>query len=198
MIRRIRASRPSPAIVVAILALVAAVAGTAVAEVATTARLDKKEKKQVKKIAKKQINKLAPGLSVAHADTADTADNATNAQNAQNASRLGGTSAGAYQQESDLLFATVAPAGVNPAIVRGRGATAVTRVNPGAFNVRFNRVVTGCTWLATYGFSGNGSVDPLFAAVRGTASNNVVEVVIFDDTGAQVDGLGFHVEVLCP
>jgi hypothetical protein len=67
---------PSPAIVVAVLALVAALAGTAVAEVATTARLDKKEKKQVKKIAKKQINKLAPGLSVAHADTADSATNA--------------------------------------------------------------------------------------------------------------------------
>jgi hypothetical protein len=87
---RIRDSRPSPAIIVAVLVLVAALAGTAVAEEASTSAKPV-TKKKVKKIAKKQINKLAPGLSVAHADTADsatradTADNATNATNATNA-----------------------------------------------------------------------------------------------------------------
>jgi hypothetical protein len=72
-----RISRPSPALIVAILALVAALSGAAIAQpVANTAV----SKKKVKKIAKKQINKLAPGLSV------DNADN------------LGGDPAGDYTQ----------------------------------------------------------------------------------------------------
>jgi hypothetical protein len=194
--RRLKERLPSPPMAVAGLALIIALAGTAMAApTAIKSVLNNQEKKQVKKIAKNQVNSLAGGLSVASAANATNAQNATNATNA---SSLGGTPAAAYQQEGDLLFATVAPAGVNPAIVRGRGATAVTRDNPGAFSVTFNRDVTGCTWLATQGFSGNGGVGPLFAAVRGTASNNVVLVVIFDHTGAQVDGVGFHVAVLCP
>jgi len=76
---RLRHARPSPGLVVAVLALIAALAGSAVAEVATTAKLNKKEKKQTRKIARKQINKLAPGLSVAKAETADTANSANSA-----------------------------------------------------------------------------------------------------------------------
>ena len=79
---RIRDARPSPAIVVVALALLAALAGTAVAgPSATTSAISKKK---VKKIATKQINKLAPGLSVASADTA------------ANAGALGGKAPGAY------------------------------------------------------------------------------------------------------
>jgi hypothetical protein len=71
--KRLRDSQPNPALAVAVLALVAAVAGTAVAAdpVATTAALNRAEKTKVKNIAraqaKQQINKLAPGLSVAFA-----------------------------------------------------------------------------------------------------------------------------------
>jgi hypothetical protein len=55
--------RVSPAILVSALALVAAATGMAVAEPdATTSALSKKK---VKKIAAKQVEKLAPGLSVA-------------------------------------------------------------------------------------------------------------------------------------
>jgi hypothetical protein len=63
--------RTSPAILVAAVALVAAFAGTALAgsDAATSAI----NKKKVKKIARKQINQLAPGLSVDHANTADSA-----------------------------------------------------------------------------------------------------------------------------
>ena len=86
MRRRVRESRPSPALVIAVLALVAAIAGTAVAGPgATTSKLTKKK---VVNIADQEINKLAPGLSVAHANTADTATNATAANNAGNADRL--------------------------------------------------------------------------------------------------------------
>jgi hypothetical protein len=76
-------SHPSPAMVLAALALVFAMVGTAVA--GPGAISSKITKAKVKKIAKKQINKAAPGLSVAHADTATSATNATNANNATNA-----------------------------------------------------------------------------------------------------------------
>jgi hypothetical protein len=89
---RFRNARPSPAIVIVALALVAALAGTALAGPdAVTSAITKKK---VKKIARKQIKKLAPGLSVANAETAgvanrattaDTADSATQAQNANTA-----------------------------------------------------------------------------------------------------------------
>jgi hypothetical protein len=70
--------RPSPAMIVAIVALIAALSGTAIGAAFVT-------KKQTKKIAANQVNKLAPGLSVASAKKADDAD------------KLGGASAAAFQ-----------------------------------------------------------------------------------------------------
>jgi len=82
---RSNGKKPSPAIVISIVALVFAVAGTAVAGVATISVLSKKEKKQTRKIARNEINKAAPGLSVAHAANAESAANATTAASASNA-----------------------------------------------------------------------------------------------------------------
>jgi hypothetical protein len=76
---RKRANTPTAALVVAILALVAAVSGAAIASPAAKKAVTKKK---VKKIADKEIDKLAPELSVAHAGSADTATNASNADNA--------------------------------------------------------------------------------------------------------------------
>ena len=78
--------RPSPAMIVALAALVVALAGTAMAApTAIKSILNKKEKKQAKNIAKNQINALAPGLSVKHANTAGSADSAKHADSATNA-----------------------------------------------------------------------------------------------------------------
>jgi hypothetical protein len=61
--------RRPPALAVATVVLVAAVGGTAIAGPdAITSALTKSK---VKKIAGKQVKKLAPGLSVAHADSAE-------------------------------------------------------------------------------------------------------------------------------
>jgi len=87
---QIRASRPSAAMLVAVLALVAALAGTAVA--GSDVQSSAINKKKVKKIADKEINKLAPGLSVAHAATAN------NATSADNADKLDGLDAAALQE----------------------------------------------------------------------------------------------------
>jgi len=103
-VRRLSQSRPSPALVVAIVALVAAVAGTAIAQEATTSAKPV-TKKKVKKIARKQINKLAPGLSVANADNATNATNAENAQTAENANQLGGVPAAAHLRNVEIVTA---------------------------------------------------------------------------------------------
>ena len=67
-----RLNRGRPAVFVAALALVAALAGTALAGPdATSSAINKKK---VKKIATKQINELAPGLSVANASNADAVE----------------------------------------------------------------------------------------------------------------------------
>jgi hypothetical protein len=66
--------------IVASTALIIALAGTAMAApTAIKSILNKKEKKQVKSIAKNQVNTLAPGLSVKHANTAGSADTAKQA-----------------------------------------------------------------------------------------------------------------------
>jgi hypothetical protein len=83
MRRHIDGWRPSPGLLVGVLALVAAVAGTAVAGPgATTSKLTKKK---VVQIADQEINKLAPGLSVAHAESANTATHADSATSADKA-----------------------------------------------------------------------------------------------------------------
>jgi hypothetical protein len=81
--------------IVAATALIIALAGTAMAApTAIKSILNKKEKKQVKNISKNQVNALAPGLSVKHANTAgsaDTAKRADAATKADNADALSGT-----------------------------------------------------------------------------------------------------------
>jgi methionine-rich copper-binding protein CopC len=101
---RLKRVRPSPAIAIAVMALVAAIAGTALADPRPTSSAVTKQK--VKKIARKQVNKLAPGLSVANAvsaesaATAQTAANAANATNAANADTVDGKHASELQTSS--------------------------------------------------------------------------------------------------
>lgn len=87
---KIRVHKPSPAMAVAIIALIFAVTGTAAAGVATISVLSKKEKKQTRNIAKDEINKAAPGLSVA------------------DSAKLGGQAASFYLPATGLRTATVA------------------------------------------------------------------------------------------
>jgi hypothetical protein len=114
--------RPSAAFVVAVFALSFAIVGSAIA--GTDASKKALSKSQVKKIAKKQakkqINKLAPGLSVAHATSADTATNATNADHATNA-------------DSANVYAHVNVSGTNPNVdeARSKGLTDAEFKNTG-------------------------------------------------------------------
>jgi hypothetical protein len=75
--------RHLPVVVFGILVLVVAAAGVAFGG-------SNSSPKKVKRIATQQINKLAPGLSVAHAGTADSAVHAGNAADAANAGQVDG------------------------------------------------------------------------------------------------------------
>ncbi|HEX6229160.1 MAG TPA: hypothetical protein VFZ41_06820 [Solirubrobacterales bacterium] len=113
----------NPALVISILALVTALVAPAVAQVATSA-LSKGEKRVIRKIANRQINKRAPGLSVARANSADaatsagTATTANTANTANDANTVDGANASdlktssAFAQESGSRFITETHAAV--------------------------------------------------------------------------------------
>jgi hypothetical protein len=125
------------------------------------------------------------------------ADNAVSTDKIANNSVTADKTDGSIQKTGDLLFATVAPANAAAAIVRGRGAVNVIRQKAGSYRVVFNRNITGCTWLATYGQPNDSFVDARWATVRGRDDPSQVGVVLRDQNGAEVDGVGFHVAVLC-
>jgi hypothetical protein len=153
------------------------------------------------KIQTSSLGTVPSATNAVHASAADTATHATSANSATtatNAEALGGAPAAAYQQKANILFATVAPAGASPKILRGRGAVSVEQDSTGYYGVTFNRDVSNCTWLATYGPPENNGVDALWATVRGGPSPDEVRIVLWNEEGLQKDGLGFDVEVLCP
>jgi hypothetical protein len=101
-----------------------------------------------------------------------------------------------FQEEADLLYATVNNAGVGGAtLVHGRG---VTEVIPFAATVVvFERPVNNCTPTVTYGGDPN---DGMSASVEYGTDPNRLTVWLFDDTGTFVFGTGvmFHLIVVCP
>jgi hypothetical protein len=136
---RLRGSKPSPAMVVSIIALVFALAGSAAAGVATISVLSKKEKKQTRNIAKDEINKAAPGLSVA---SAANADNATNAQTATNATTAESATNATHADNADQAdnSTMVNSVGVEGVLYRQNGTTnsPQTLVNLGGLTLTAN------------------------------------------------------------
>jgi hypothetical protein len=153
----------------------------------------KKNSVTTAKIKKKAVTGAKVKLS-----TLGTVPNASHADSATTANTLAGAAPSSFQATANLLFATVAPANEAPKIIRGRGVTGVESEVAGAFVVKFNRDITGCTWLATYGPPGNEFVSPVWATVRGLDGPNELLVVLRNEEGKEVDGSGFHVAVLCP
>ena len=130
--------RPSPAMVVAIVALIAALGGTAIGAGFVT-------KKKAKKIAANQVNKLAPGLSVAKAKKANDAD------------ALGGKNSAAFETGAAADTRTnTDPLGTNNEIVlstnitlpAGKTVTAIASVEAssdggGNDNINCNLTIAG-------------------------------------------------------
>jgi hypothetical protein len=84
---------PSPALVISVLALIVAVGGGAFAIAASESKQDRK----IARIARKAVRKLAPKLSVKHAQTAGSATKADSADNATNAFNLQGQPASDFR-----------------------------------------------------------------------------------------------------
>ena len=120
----LKGRRPSPAMIVAATALIIALAGTAMAApTAIKSILNKKEKKQASNIAKNQINALAPGLSVKHANTAGSADTAKRADVATKADNADALSGNTIVAEGDLD---------GPGLVTNSSCTPISKPVPGA------------------------------------------------------------------
>jgi hypothetical protein len=176
MLTRLR-QVPSPALVIASIALILAIGGGTVALAINGPR--------VKKIADKQINALAPGLSVKHADSAD------------NASQLGGVPASGYtRSDCDTRtgqlkgWARVIPNQVQPGggfstngvevSYNCSGAPVEARTTSGAIEVRFDSSPVGYA-----------SVNVLYSQSEQPVINGTVTVQnvgpgdfkVFDDIG---------------
>jgi hypothetical protein len=159
--------RPSPWMLVAVAALTFAIAGTALAG---TGAVSKLTKSSVKKIANNQINKAAPGLSVAKAVSAENAASATNATNADNSATTGGQSVTkifgkvavdapqvTLYQKNGLTLTLSCPGGVNTlraatsvdnSIIASQGAIGAT-----AFGTFFSDFDTGASFNPIGGVS---------------------------------------------
>lgn len=178
------------------------------------------------KVSNRRITKRAPGLNVASArnavianvanasnfaHTATAAKRADSAKEAAPIGSAGGDLDGSYPDPTiragsvddtklanPRLFATVAPAGVGAELIRGQGVTNVEGLTSGGVFVQFDRDISNCTWLATYGPPDNSVVSAHWATVRGLPEPDELFVVIRNDEGVEEEGSGVHVQVLCP
>jgi hypothetical protein len=121
------------------------------------------------------------------------------AGNADNATQLGGVSATSYARTADIVHATVNTSATGGTIVRGRGATAVSRISAGFYAVTFNRDVSNCTWQATAGRSTVTGVSDFNATPRGVTGGSVnqIGVVVWNQAGNQLDGPTFFLTAFC-
>jgi hypothetical protein len=170
------------------------------AQAGPTTAAGKLSKSKVKKIAIKQINKAAPGLSVASAQNADTAEHADTAADASN---LGGSPPGAFQPT--VRWAVVEATNAGASVVRGN-ATGARRVGVGQYVVSFAPDIRDCAYVATNGDIGAGFGHEGEIDVGQFASNNATDVLAVhtSSAGATTDygslpgeGDGFHIAVLC-
>ena len=83
-------------------------------------------------------------------------------------------------------------------LARGRGASTVTKIGTGVYDVRFNRNIGTCTWEGTVGFGQfSGSTGPAQITITGRAgTTNGLFVTTFDATGVATDE-PFHALVVC-
>jgi hypothetical protein len=101
-----------------------------------------------------------------------------------------------FEEEADLLYATVNNAGAaGVTLVQGRGVTAVTPFV--ATILDFERPVNNCAATATYAGSPN---DDVWATVQAGGNDSQLYVWLIDDAGALQSGAGmmFHLILLCP
>jgi hypothetical protein len=218
--RRISPSLPAPATVISLVALFVALGGSAYAAITVNGSQIKirsisgnRLKNHTITGTQVNVNKLGTvpraakataattANSASFATVAATANSATSAANATNAGELGNLPASAYQPSANIMFATVKTSASGGTLVRGRGATGITRLGTGDYAVSFNQSVANCTWIATAGEPDATAADAAIAVVRAhsVATPDEVEVFTFSSfADAPAEGQGFHLAVFCP
>jgi hypothetical protein len=178
MYRDTKLPRPSSAILVAVMALVAALGGTALA--GPGASSSALSKKTVKKIATKQadarIAALAPGLSVARAqtagsaDTADSAATATSADTAESAEVAGNADA-VGGQKITKIFAKIPADTTGATVATVDGLTIRATCTPGGLieDLLVDPPTTDADLLG----QGNGNAGPVFDQDGGAEPNEI-------------------------
>jgi hypothetical protein len=216
--KRLRLTRPSPALVIALVALFVALGGTGYAAL----KLPKNSvgTKQLKKnavtgskikanavtsskvkngsLTGADINLGALG-TVPNATNATNATHASSADSATNASQLGGVAASGY--ERSLRWAVVSANAGGATVVRGN-ATDAGRISTGNYFVSFAADIRSCAYVATDGDTGAGAGPPGEISVEQRSSTNATDIEVrhYDSTGAATDfaaGDGFHIVVTC-
>jgi hypothetical protein len=81
---------------------------------------------------------------------------------------------------------------------RGKAVASSQRLGAGAYDVRFNRNISTCSWTGTVGLGTfGGSTGPAMLTLSGRAgTNNGLFVTTFNQSGSPTD-LPFHVLVVC-
>jgi hypothetical protein len=105
----------------------------------------------------------------------------------------GGTAAAVEDDCACTLWAVV---DANGNLVRDLGANVSSRLNVGVYEVRFNRDVTGCAYVATIGLPGQGNPPPGEISVASSPNPNGVRVDTANNAGAPADR-PFHLAVHC-
>ena len=81
-------------------------------------------------------------------------------------------------------------------LIRNLGAVASSRLASGVYEVRFNKNVTHCAYVATIGLPGQGNPPPGEISVASSPNANGVRVDTANDAGAPADR-PFHLAVHC-
>ena len=153
--------RRHPVLVAAALAILAALAGTAVAGPgASTSAISKKK---VKKIVAKEVAKLAPGLSVASAQTAQTTNDAQ---------ALGGEPPSAFERSGRILKGSASSTDpLNLDLIRDPQTGAVIQNDSPDGRIRIINTSTSRTMkVAGVATFGTGVLEPKFANLAPGAS----------------------------
>ncbi len=98
--------------------------------------------------------------------------------------------------EVDCACTRWAVVDANGNLIRDLGAIASNRLNAGVYEVRFNRNVTHCAYVATIGLPGQGNPPPGEISVASSPNPNGVRVDTANNAGAPAD-LPFHLAVHC-
>jgi len=218
--RSFRLSRPSPALAVAIVALMVALGGTGYA--ATQLPKNSVGAKQIKANAVRspevkngsliardfKTGQLPQGQRGASGEPGPKGDQGNpgtpgppGTAGAPGAPGSPGPPGAPGAPGTQILHGVVRTSAVGTTAVRGNGITFAQRLNTGTYQAGFNRDVTSCTFLASYGDTSPAGVSSNnYVTVEQGDSPTRVLVRTFNAAGTSIDpdnSDGFYIAVFC-